>query len=277
LRKIPIKHVAPYRRVIAQLTLGLLVISLLSGLIPVFVYHPSTAYESVQKLMFLIPYGAFFRQLHYFSSELFLILLLGHVVLELGRYVMTISRSSWIYAVAGTGVVVLLMFSGFILKGDQSGSAAAQVALHLMGQTPLLDRLVPLVQDTELFYSKYFVWHAIFLPLLLVWMTWKHIGKIWARREYWIVGLGLSVLLLLFLSMPEDIAPAATVEHLRGPWFFLGAENLLQLGLNSWQVTTIVAVPFGLLLLYPFVRKPIGLTVALALWVIGYVVVSLVV
>ena len=168
------------------------------------------------------------------------------------------------------------MFSGFILKGDQSGSAAAQVALHLMGQTPLLDRLVPLVKDTELFYSKFFVWHVIFLPLLLVGMTWKHIGKILPRREYWVVGLGISVLLLLIVAMPEDIAPTATVEHLRGPWFFWGAENLLQLGLNSWQVTTIVATPFGLLLLYPFVQKPLRVTAALALWLIGYTVVSLI-
>lgn len=273
----PIRHTATYRRIVAHLSLGLLAVSLLSGLVVVFVYHPADAYGSVQKLTFLVPYGAFFRQLHYFSSELFLIFLLGHVMLELGRRAVATARASWLYAMAGLVIVVLLMFSGFILKGDQSGSAAAQVALHLMSQTPLLDRLVPLMKDTELFYSKFFVWHVIFLPLLLVWMTWKHIGKIQARREYWIVGLGLSVLLLLLMVMPEDIAPTATVKHLRGPWFFWGAENLLQLGLNSWQVTTIVVVPFGLLLLYPFVRKPLGITVALALWVIGYTVVSLVV
>ncbi len=273
----PAKRTATYRRITAHLALGLLAISVLSGLLPVFVYHPSAAYDSVQKLTFLIPYGAFFRQLHYFSSELFLLVLLGHVALELGRRAVTIPRRSWMYATGGTVAVILLMFSGFILKGDQSGSAAAQVALHLLSQTPLLDRLVPLMKDTELFYSKFFVWHVIFLPLLLVWMTWKHIGKIQARREYWIVGLGLSVLLLLLMAMPEDIAPSAETSHLRGPWFFWGAENLLQLGLNSWQVTTIVLVPFGLLLLYPFVRKPLGITVALALWVIGYTVVSLVV
>ncbi len=273
----PIKHTTAYRRIVAHLSLGLLAVSLLSGLVVAFAYHPSAAYDSVQKLTFLIPYGAFFRQLHYFSSELFLFVLLVHVVLELGRRVVTISRHSWMYATGGTVGVILLMFSGFILKGDQSGSAAAQVALHLMGQTPLLDRLVPLVKDTELFYSKFFVWHVIFLPLLLVGMTWKHIGKILPRREYWVVGLGISVLLLLIVAMPEDIAPTATVEHLRGPWFFRGAENLLQLGLNSWQVTTIVAIPFGLLLLYPFVQKPLRVTAALALWLIGYTVVSLIV
>ncbi len=273
----PVKHIATYRRIAAHLALGLLAVSVLSGLLPIFVYHPSAAYDSVQKLTFLIPYGAFFRQLHYFSSELFLVFLLGHVMLELGRRAVSTARASWLYAVAGLGIVVLLMFSGFILKGDQSGSAAAQVALHLMSQTPLLNRLVPLVKDTELFYSKFFVWHVIFLPLLLVWMTWKHIGKIQARREYWIVGLGMGVLLLLLMTMPEDIAPTATVEHLRGPWFFWGAENLLQLGLNSWQVTTIVAIPFGLLLLYPFVRKPFKMAMALALWVVGYTVVSLIV
>ena len=272
----PLKHTAAYRRIVAHLSLGLLAVSLFSGLMVVFVYHPSDAYGSVQRLMFLIPYGAFFRQLHYFSSELFLVFLLGHVVLELGRRAVAVPRVSWVAAVAGLGIVIVLMFSGFILKGDQSGTAAAQVALHLMSQTPLLDRLVPLVKDTELFYSKFFIWHAIFLPLLLVWMTWKHIGQIGARREYWIVGLGLSVLLMITMRMPEDIAPTVEVEHLQGPWFFQGAENLLQLGLNSWLVTSIVTVPFGLLLLYPFVRKPLGVTVALALWTVGYAIVSVI-
>jgi len=263
-----------WRRLASQLTLGLFVVSILSGLMPVFVYHPSAAYESVQKLTFLLPYGLFFRQLHYVSSELFLVLLLIHIGLELGRRNTMIGRSSWLYAVLGTLAVILLMFSGFVLKGDQSGSAAAQVALHLMEETPWVDRLIPLLQDNELFYSKFFVWHILFLPLLLVLTIWKHIGYIGAKREFWIVGLGLSALGLVLTSMPPDIPPGESVTHLKGPWFFQGAENLLQLGLSAWQVNAIVAIPFGLLILYPFVKQHRLIVAGVVLWLVGYTFVS---
>jgi len=260
----------------AQLALGLFVVSLLSGLLPVFVYHASDPWGSVQKLTFLIPWGDLFRQLHYFSSELFFLVLLAHIVLELVRGTPSISRMSWIYSVLGTAAVLGLMFTGFVLKGDQSADAAAQVALHLMGETPLLDRLLPLVRDTEVFVWKFFVWHGFFLPLLLVLGIWRHIGRIAPRREYWVVAIGLSLLVLLLIAMPEDIAPHEEIAHLKGPWFFWGAENLLQLSLSPWLVNLIVSLPFAMLLIYPFFQRKRWIGYALLIWFTGYTAVSLI-
>jgi ubiquinol-cytochrome c reductase cytochrome b subunit len=258
----------------ARIALGLFIVSLLSGLLPVFVYHASDPYGSVQTLTFLLPYGAFFRQLHYVSSELFLMVLVAHIVLELMRKRITITHASWLYSVLGAVAVVGLMFSGFVLKGDQGADAAAQVALHLMSETPLLDRLLPLVRDTEVFVHKFFIWHILFLPLLLALAIFKHIEQIVPERTYWVLGLGISVVGLLVWKMPVDIAPNEAVEHLKGPWFFQGAENLLQMGLAPWVVNGIVAVPFGLLVLYPFVTTRRWIGGALLLWLIAYTIVT---
>ena len=264
-----------FRHITAQLALGLFAVSLLSGLLPVFVYHPSDPYASVQKLTFLVPWGSFFRQLHYFSSELFLLVLLLHIVLEISQRYPVPSRTSWLYSVLATLAVIGLMFTGFVLKGDQSADAAAQVALHLMEETPLLDRLVPLIKETEVFTWKFFVWHGFYLPFLLILGIWKHIGRITPRRVYWAMGLGLSALSLLLLPLPADIAPHETIDHLKGPWFFQGAENLLQLSLAPWLVNVVMFLPFALLFLYPFVRRTRWIGIALLLWLIGYTAVSL--
>jgi ubiquinol-cytochrome c reductase cytochrome b subunit len=267
----------PHLRVfLARLSLGLFAVSLLSGLLPAFAYHVSDPFGSVQRMTFLIPYGAFFRQLHYFSSELFLIVLLAHIAFEVARGRTTLSLTAWLYSVLGAAAVIGLMFSGFVLKGDQRAVAAAQVALHLMHQTPLLDRLVPLVRDTEVFVHKFFIWHVLFLPLLLGGAIYGHIGRIAPGRPYWILGLGMGALGLLVCTMPVDIAPDETVEHLRGPWFFQGAENLLQMGVPSRIVNAIVALPFGLLALYPFAghRAPRWIGAALLLWLSAYGIVS---
>jgi len=43
-------------RWISWLSLALFLVSLFSGLVVMFAYHPSAAYESVQRLTYLIPY-----------------------------------------------------------------------------------------------------------------------------------------------------------------------------------------------------------------------------
>ena len=262
-------------RWISWLALALFVVSLFSGLVLLFGYHPSSAYESVQKLTYLIPYGAFFRQLHYFSSELFMGVLIGHIVLELMKQSISMRMTAWIYGIVGALVVVLLVFSGFVLKADQSANAAAQVAFTLMGDTPLLSVLQPLIQDTLSFYHKFFIWHIVLLPLLLGYGIYRHIKLLLPKLPYAVIATGMSVLALLLIPMPADIIPNEAVEHLQGPWFFWGAENLLQMGLDAWIVTLMMTAPFVLLLLIILSARSRILKLTLLLWLLAYTLVSL--
>jgi len=262
-------------RWISWLTLALFLVSLFSGLVVMFAYHPSAAYESVQKLTYLIPYGAFFRQLHYFSSELLMGFLIAHITMELLKKSITMRPSAWVYGVVGALAVVLLMFSGFVLKADQSANAATQVTFTLMGDTPLLSNLQPLIQDTISFYHKFFIWHIVLLPLLLGYGIYRHIKLLLPQTPYIIIATALSVLTLLLIAMPADIIPNEAVEHLQGPWFFWGAENLLQMELGSWMVTLIMTIPFVLLVLIIFASRRTLLKFALILWIVFYTIVSL--
>jgi ubiquinol-cytochrome c reductase cytochrome b subunit len=259
---------------IAWLTQALFFISIASGFVVLFAYYPNSAYESVQKIHYIIPYGYFFRSLHYFSSEAFFVVLLLHIAVELYKKEIKISRTSWSYSIVALLMVALLMFTGFVLKADQSANAAAQVALSLLKETPFLDSLIPLLQDSSLFYWKFFLWHIIFLPLMLTYAIYRHIKKIIAPIEYVTIALAISLLLPLLFVMPKDIALEIEAEHLLGPWFFWGAENLLALGFSPLIVNLSLILPFVLLFAIRHYKNNLFLKIALTGWLIAYAALS---
>jgi len=259
---------------VSFLTLGLFFVSMLSGLVVVFAYHPSAAYESVQKMSFLIPNGAFFRKLHYFSSELFFLLLLGHIAFELAKKRVKIADKSWIYSIVGFGVVVVLLFSGFVLKGDLSANGAAEVAFNLIKDTPVLNSILPLFRDNTVFYYKFFIWHILFLPLLLSFAIYRHIEALHVKVEYFSIALGLSILALMTLDIPLDINPTQKVATLLSPWFFQGAENLLLKSYTPLEVNLILFSPFVLLFSYIYTKQKLLIKALLVLWLIFYTYVS---
>ena len=254
--------------IISWISVALFDISMLSGLIVAFVYKPSIAYESVQKLTYLIPYGNIFRELHYFSSEAFLVFICLHVALELAKLSIKIDLTSWNYSVISLIVLLMLMFTGYVLKADLSGLSAGQVALSLMKQTPFVDTFLPLLEDNTLFIWKFYIWHILFLPLILTYAIYKHITLL--QTKYFIVGLGITILLMMVYVMPKDIAFDVDAQNVDGPWFFLGAENLLVKGISPLIVDLVIVFPFCLLFAFYFAKEKKPINYLLVLWLGAY-------
>jgi ubiquinol-cytochrome c reductase cytochrome b subunit len=239
--------------VISWLSVALFNVSMLSGLIVAFVYKPDIAYASVQKLTYLIPYGNFFRELHYFSSEAFLVAILLHVILEILKIKINIDQSSWNYSLFALLLLFFLMFTGYVLKADLSGLSAGEVSLSLLKQTPLLDNFLPLFQDNSMFVWKFYLWHILFLPILLTYAVYVHVKDL--KTKYFIVGIGITVFCMVVFAMPKDIPLDTVALHVEGPWFFLGAENLLMLGMSPMLVDVVIAFPFLLLIVYYYFKN----------------------
>lgn len=254
--------------IISWISVALFNISMLSGLIVAFVYKPSIAYESVQKLTYLIPYGNIFRELHYFSSEAFLVFVCLHLALELAKCSIKIDLNSWNYSVVSLIVLLMLMFTGYVLKADLSGLSAGQVALSLMKQTPFVDTFLPLLEDNTLFIWKFYIWHILFLPLILTYAIYKHITLL--QTKYFIVGLGITILLMMVYVMPKDIAFDVDAQNVDGPWFFLGAENLLVKGISPLIVDLVIVFPFCLLFAFYFAKEKKPINYLLVLWLGAY-------
>ncbi len=239
--------------VISWICLALFNVSMLSGLILAFIYKPFNAYESVQTITYLVPYGNIFRQIHYFSSELFVLFLILHIILELLKLKVKISETSWNYSVLATLVLFFLMFTGYVLKADLNGLSAGEVALSLIKQTPVLEWFIFLFEDNSLFVWKFYIWHILFLPILLAFAIYKHIGKL--KTKYFIIALGLTVLVMMIFTMPQDLDINLTLVHVTGPWFFKGAENLLVKGVSTLLVDLVITFPFMLLVTYFYFEK----------------------
>ncbi len=261
-------------RTVSLITLGLFFVSLLSGFVIIFAYHPSDAFTSVQKIEFLIPFGLFFRKLHYFSSEAFTFFLLLHIFLELSKKKIYINATSWNYSVLSFALVIVLMFSGFVLKADLSANAAAQVAYSLIKDTPLLKNLLPLFQDSSIFYYKFFIWHILFLPLILGYAIYKHTKTLHVEAVYFSIAIGLSLLISMLFSMPKDIILSSKAKQLSSPWFFEGAENLLLKSFSALSINLILITPFILLIAYFYIKSKNIVKILLLSWLLAYSYIS---
>lgn len=257
--------------VISWISVALFNVSMLSGLIVAFVYKPSIAYESVQKLTYLVPYGNTFREIHYFSSEAFLVAICLHVVLEILKIKINIEEKSWNYSVLSFLLLFFLMFTGYVLKADLSGLSAGEVSLSLLKQTPLLDVFLPFFEDNSMFVWKFYLWHILFLPILLTYGVYVHVKTL--KTRYFIIGLGITIFCMFIFTMPKDVALDSVDIHVQGPWFFRGAENLLMLGVSPFLVDIVIGIPFLLLTLFFYVshfRKVINYLLLIWLGLYAY-------
>jgi len=261
-------------RFISYLLFGLFFVSLSSGIIILLAYHPSDAFNSVQKIKYIIPYGNFFRKSHYFSSEIFTFFLLLHVGLELSKKKIKIDSSSWNYSVIGFVSVFVLMFTGFVLKGDLSANGAAEVTFNLIKDTPILNHILNLIQDKTVFYYKFFIWHILFLPAILIYAIYRHTKTLHVETQYISIALGITLLSAFFISMPQDIVPTQSIKNLTSPWFFFGAENLLQKAYIPSIINLVLLVPILLLFAYNYMKNKTVIKILLVLWLIAYIYIS---
>ena len=64
-----------------RLGVSCLIICIISGIILAFYYRPmGNVFQNLEEITTLVPYGWFFRRLHYFSGQIFVILMLLHTV-----------------------------------------------------------------------------------------------------------------------------------------------------------------------------------------------------
>ncbi len=262
---------------ISWVTQSLLFVAFLSGLPLVFFYYTDHAYESVQKITSVVSYGYFFRKLHYFSSEAAVFFLIFHAVYELFLQKIPKEKKSYIFASFASLFVLLLLYTGYVLKADQSGKAAALVGENILKDSVLLKHFLSFIIDKTYFYWRFFLWHVIFLPLLMFWFVYEHIEKkIYPNISFFVLGVGISVVLSYLIKLPPDIPYNVVVRQLEGPWFFQGIENMLKLNFPVDLSIFIGLFPFLVLSVYLYLER-YGkiLKLLLLIWLAYYAFVSL--
>ena len=167
------------------LSLLMFCLEALSGVYLMLHYVPvsADAYLSVADTTYIVPYGFFVRNLHYWCGQAMVIL----VVLHMARVFLTGSYSgvrsfNWVIGVLLLGATFLVDFTGYLLVWDDRGLWARTIAVNLLATIPAIGDSVgalflgsPAAPDGGI--VRIYVWHAFFLPVamiaLMAWHFWR--------------------------------------------------------------------------------------------------------
>lgn len=205
-----------------------LFISVLSGLVVAFQYDPATPLYSASSLDVLVPFGDYFRSLHFYSSQLFFLLSIVHLWAIFKRCD-SYNRSQWIRLTATLPVGLLLLFSGYVLRGDSTGSSAGLIAENIITAIPgvgsALNDLLFSISDDGM--KRVYVNHVIGFGLVWGVLAWEHLRKF--RTSFRQHPLLTAAILLFCLLLSAPFEPETLgLLHINGPWFFLGLQELLR-------------------------------------------------
>ena len=155
-------------------------VQVITGLFLWMAYSPSahTAWESVFHIQYQMQGGWLLRGLHHFTAQAMVVLLVLHlmqVVID-GAYRAPREVNFWLGLIL-MQIVLGLSLTGYLLPWDQKGYWATRVATNLLG---LVGQRVPelVVGGPDYGHqtlTRFFAFHAGFLPVLLVFFLALHI------------------------------------------------------------------------------------------------------
>ena len=205
-----------------------LYLSVLSGVVVGLQYDAATPLYSVSTLDMLVPFGAYFRSLHFYSSQLFFLFSICHVI-GIFSLAQNYSTKQWILLTATLPVALLILFSGYVLRGDATGFSAGMIAEAILLDIPYIGSPI-----NDLFFSisdngmkRIYLNHIIGFGLLWGWLAWSHVKKYRVAFSRHII-LSTSILIFsIFITAPLEPNHLGVI-HIKGPWFFLGLQELLR-------------------------------------------------
>jgi len=249
------------------LSVFLILVVAISGMLEVFYYVPTPerAPLSIQALTFLTPFGGFVRNLHYWSSQLLVLVAGMHLlrVLFTGAYAPP-RRFNYLLGLSLFMLILLLDFTGYVLRWDEGVHWALVTGTNLLKSIPGLGGwLYGLVVGGDQLGAetlvRFYGWHLFGLMLTVLVIGVWHLFRVrrdggiavpppglrrdaeritrfeLVRREALAALIAGIVLVLLAAFFPAPLAAAvgdasAASQIARAPWFFMWVQYMLRWG-----------------------------------------------
>lgn len=229
-----------------------LFLSVISGVVAALQYNPGEPYYSTSSIELIVPYGSFWRALHYYSSQAFFLLLLAHMAVEIWRNEYTLKPGPWIRLCLTVPSALLLLFTGYVLRGDATGEAAGAIAEHICMAIPLiggwLNDLLFDLHDSGV--RKVYAQHVIGLMVLGGVAAWPHLRRYTAQWRNHPTLTAATLLLSGLMAAPIEPSHFG-MTFIAGPWFFLGLQELLRYWPPFVAGVVTPLIPLALLLWLP--------------------------
>jgi quinol-cytochrome oxidoreductase complex cytochrome b subunit len=262
---------------------------LITGALEMFYYvaTPESASLSIQTLTFLVPFGGLMRNMHYWAAQLLVVVSLIHFlrVIFTGAYAPP-RRFNYLLGFGLFVLILMLDFSGYILRWDEGIRWALTVGTNLLNKVPILGdwlyrQVVGAGSPGPATLTRFYAAHIFTLTLVLVFVLGWHVFRVrrdggissppvqpdsnirisryvLVQREVLAILIATIILLLLSAFVPAPLAPPLgstnpTNLEANAPWFFLWIQMLLRYGSPFWLG---VILPLGVLLflcLIPFI------------------------
>lgn len=205
-----------------------LYISILSGIVVALQYDYATPYYSATALDLLVPFGSYFRSLHFYSSQFFFLFSCAHL-LAIFEKTESYTRANWIRLVMTLPLALVLLFSGYILRGDNTGFSAGMIAEAILHTIPVLGSTLDntLFSITDHGMQRVYVHHVITFDVLWLMLAWDHLRRYRVKATAHLPLVCLTLGFCLFIAAPLEPEKLGTT-YISGPWFFLGLQELLR-------------------------------------------------
>ncbi len=259
-----------------QLTGAFLFISIVSGFVVAYQYEVATPFVSAVSIDAILPFGFFWRSVHFWTSQAFVIVLVAHVFdlihrVEGAKAPLKMKRH-WSFVLFCVPVAIYALFSGYVLRYDATGQAAGTIAEHLFLKIPLLGHLIDklLMNLSGDGLNRLYPVHI--LAGIGCWLigTWYHLKRV--NILYYEAFVAATIATILFCSVikaPLDV-PSINAHLIKGPWFFLGIQELLRYFDPLVAGIIFPAIPLAVLMLVPWIRNTFVLYAVILVWAFAY-------
>jgi hypothetical protein len=237
-----------------QLSLVMLIVCVVSGVFLVVPYDVNNAYYSISLLMLTNSAASFFRNLHYWTAQFFLVFTLIHLYDHFTRRKkIKLGFSLWFRLTVGVIIIFLVMITGFILKGDADAQQAQRIFSELVGMVPFIGSMLQytFVGDGESLQLIY-VHHLATFTLFIVVIVMEHVRTVWPKLSTFLIftGLIMGLSFLVMAPLHDGLNPV-----MKGPWYFVGFQELLHLLTHPGYALLLVLAILVLLLIVPYTAK----------------------
>lgn len=253
-----------------------LYISIISGIIIALQYSPAEPFYSTSVIELIIPYGSFWRSMHYYSSQAFMLLLICHFIAVVWENTHYYGRGTWIRLTLSLPAALMLLFTGYILRDDATGEAAGLIAENIMLSIPLagewINNLLLAVTDNGM--KRVYANHLAGLMVIGAYLVWPHLRRYSTRWRDHLKLISVILLFSVFLVTPVEPQRFGLI-HIAGPWFFLGLQEALRYIHPFWAGILFPGLLVAALLRLPHKGKKREIYLSLiGLWLVLYAVLT---
>ena len=126
-------------------------------------------------------------------------------------------------------MALLLLFTGYVLRGDNTGFSAGMIAESIFKTIPLVgnDLNTLFFAVSEKGMQRVYVHHVITLHVLWLLLAWNHLRRYRVKISEHLPLLYLTLAFCCLFAAPLD-PDKLGITYIAGPWFFLGLQELLR-------------------------------------------------